>query len=1191
MEYTSENNVFNPLIQKHWQEWVVGSAVDNQLAQLNVRSVIGQEVYEYLLYALDQTARRNDGRLRDYYLRKYAHIEFGGWWVSGLDPLNNWEPMSWGRFKPDNPRIDFEKDNKGLTCTKIGRGNAKPVKYESPPKTPNRVTYFNVPEHLWKKVAKRYNIKRYLSPLALRLFDRLHPRLFWEWVQLHPEIPVIICEGEKKAACLLSLGYVAIALPGIWNGRIGKKDFDEQLHPDLMPLAQPGRKFIILFDYETKPKTRWSVYQATVRTGKAIEAALCSCSVAQLPGPEKGIDDWVVALGKKAPEVVSVLISDAFTLREYQKSFFLNQSRGLRKYKPDVKVNTRFITDAIKKLPSTGLVCLLSDMGTGKTEFLARWRKQHPQLRFLNNGHRVNLLKNLSERLQTQMYSAIACGKLSEADALSITVDSLYKMASDLQKYDCIFIDEACQYVAHLLKSKTCKQHRAVILEVLESLVYQASLVVLADAHLDDITIDFFRAMRREGEKPYIILNEWKSSGRQVYWYEGQNSSALVAQIHAAVMSGQKCYVASDSKRFIKKLERTLLDAGEGRGGGAGGSLQGEEILPCSLLRAPLPLVEPEGDRRLRIWAIHSENSGSEENVIFIKEINTAIQNVDALFTTPSLGTGVDISAKHFNVIFGVFHAVSQSATECAQMLWRVRDHLPMHIWVAPRPPFGYVETNARRIKEKILQKNEMTAFLLRIDRETGKRGAEKDWALDASCQIEAQRNWSINNLRTDLRSLLEQMGNTIIPMGDGVDEDAAVWMKAASVAIDTFHCTKVANALDIDRLTYEIRQHQDYLKPEENYECEKFRIRDAYGMEVTPELVKKDDGGRLIRKLVALEAILAEPEEAGGREQGAGSGEQGDKISPLHPAPCPPASSPPASFVFPPPMVAQRDISERERLTICSDWANHSTNWLMRYRLGLREVLIDLFAGQQLRGDEPRMQAIAERSNDLSPHIKAILNLTIPSDKSPMWILGKYLEQLGLSTVRKRLGSRSNRVSYYTLNPLDLAFAQQVLAYRQFNREQNERKRQLEQQAQSRREATIAAQYGIEEARGQGALSRGRKFPPCTPPPAPPPLLLPLPPASSSVSTSPPNLNGEHFRGDVDTNSQQSKSWLELIKGFATLVAEGLQYGVETVLELLSGLTLDERWGVIFEFESAYPDKFGQLLAIAPDWVQCFGL
>ncbi|MCG6138284.1 MAG: hypothetical protein MET45_27280 [Nostoc sp. LLA-1] len=63
-----------------------------------------------------------------------------------------------------------------------------------------------------------------------------------------------------------------------------------------------------------------------------------------------------------------------------------------------------------RSLPETGLVCLLSDMGTGKTELLARMRQARPQLSFLNNGHRVNLLKNLSDRLQTAMYSAMAYG-------------------------------------------------------------------------------------------------------------------------------------------------------------------------------------------------------------------------------------------------------------------------------------------------------------------------------------------------------------------------------------------------------------------------------------------------------------------------------------------------------------------------------------------------------------------------------------------------------------------------------------------------------------------------------------------------------------------------------------------------------------------------------------------------------------
>ncbi|BAY41341.1 hypothetical protein NIES2111_57370 (plasmid) [Nostoc sp. NIES-2111] len=40
--------------------------------------------------------------------------------------------------------------------------------------------------------------------------------------------------------------------------------------------------------------------------------------------------------------------------------------------------------------------------------------------------------------------------------------------------------------------------------------------------------------------------------------------------------------------------------------------------------------------------------------------------------------------------------------------------------------------------------------------------------------------------------------------------------MKAAGNAIDAEHYRQVANAKDIDRKTYDARQHQDYLKPEE---------------------------------------------------------------------------------------------------------------------------------------------------------------------------------------------------------------------------------------------------------------------------------------------------------------------------------------------------------------------------------------
>ncbi|MCC5632969.1 hypothetical protein LC613_36150 [Nostoc sphaeroides CHAB 2801] len=52
----------------------------------------------------------------------------------------------------------------------------------------------------------------------------------------------------------------------------------------------------------------------------------------------------------------------------------------------------------------------------------------------------------------------------------------------------------------------------------------------------------------------------------------------------------------------------------------------------------------------------------------------------------------------------------------------------------------------------------------------------------------------------------------------------------------------------------------------------------------------------------------------------------------------------------------------------------------------------------------------------------------------------------------------------------------------------------------------------------------------------------------------------------------------------------KGLNTGLNLVKELLSTLTSDERLGVMLEFEDTSPDKFAQLVADAPDWVEWMG-
>ena len=966
-----------------WNELTIGSAINPSVASLNTQFIEGNEVYSVLLYAKPSSEiRRNDGRLKDKWLKKYSQIaDDGALYFNGLDPHRNWEQASlWGRLKPCTPRIGWD---------------GKVHKYESPVKPASyHPLYFRVNKEIWEKVSRRYGVA---IPNGASNF--------WQWIQQHPEIPVILTEGEKKAQCLLSLGFAAVALPGIWCGRVNSQIPGlEQLHPDLLPIAS-YRKFIILFDYEVKQKTRWQIFRATQLTGKCIQDAGGKCEVALLPGKEKGVDDWVVTLGIKADKALTTLIGDTLTLSEYRSNFFV-PVRGLFKYKPDVRVNTARLSDAVR-LPESGVVCLNSDMNTGKTFLMEKWRKEHSEARFLNNGHRIALLKNLSLRLKTKMYSDINAGDYPKVTALSITADSLWKLADSLKTYDCIFIDETAQYLTHLLQAKTLKEHRQEIIDVLRYVIYNAKLLVLADAHLTDTEIDFFMSMRPSSEKPYIIQNDWKSGGRDVHWYGGGNPSAAVASAESLLASGKKVMIVSNSKKFIKKCEKNLID-----------------LFP---------------DKQHRIKALHGDNSSSPENALFIENIRQEVKSLDAMLSSPTLGTGVDMPDYHFDVVIGVFYATVQTATDCAQQLWRYRPNVPMHIWVQPRPSFGYRETNPRKIKDDILWKNSSTGILIRINPKTGERSADDESVLEAYCQIEARRNRSINNLKQDLHSLLKEMGNTIISMGDEANEAAKLRLKVAATAIDEAHCLAVTHAADIDKATYLNRQKKDYLSETEVLECEKFRIWDTYGMEVTPKLVKKDDDGKLIRKIIEFEGLLGEPESF--------INEHGQVVP------------------TPPKIVSERDLNDREYYPICTDWGHRSLAWFTRDQLGLRALVLKLLSGEEYSQYSEDVIKLAELAKQNAAKLKTVLGRTINQKDTPTKIVGELLSQLGLSTKSRRIGPRGKQVRYYCLNCEDVAFNSQVLDYRQRKCSERERRLLLEQEVNEPHKRILQTRHEIGES------------------------------------------------------------------------------------------------------------------------------
>ncbi len=229
----------NNIEPHHLEEWL-NSTVDKKIIELNVESLSGDMVFEYLLYST-KISRRNDGRLRDRDLRKYAHIERGGWWCSGIDPLNDYQPMMWGCFKPDFPRKNPEKKDKR-------------IKYEHPYKESTRALFLQVPEEIWVMVSDRQNI-----PISEE--DRQNPGGFWHWVWKN-NVSIILTEGAKKAGALLSAGYVAISLPGVHGGYRNPKDDNGKslgnayLIPELQMFCTLARKIYICFDRDSKQETQ-----------------------------------------------------------------------------------------------------------------------------------------------------------------------------------------------------------------------------------------------------------------------------------------------------------------------------------------------------------------------------------------------------------------------------------------------------------------------------------------------------------------------------------------------------------------------------------------------------------------------------------------------------------------------------------------------------------------------------------------------------------------------------------------------------------------------------------------------------------------------------------------------------------------------------------------------------------------------
>lgn len=167
----------------------------------------------------------------------------------------------------------------------FGEGNGKKSGQYLAPKGIGDKAYFSpVPDRIARAIAQSHN----LTPPG-------KDETFWEWFLDHPEIPLALTEGGKKALSVVSLNQPAISLYGC---QCGAKNKDENgidkplfLLPELQ-LYVKGRRVNIAFDRDLKPSTIKKVESGIYKLAIAIKKAGGHPHVAVWdPKNGKGIDD------------------------------------------------------------------------------------------------------------------------------------------------------------------------------------------------------------------------------------------------------------------------------------------------------------------------------------------------------------------------------------------------------------------------------------------------------------------------------------------------------------------------------------------------------------------------------------------------------------------------------------------------------------------------------------------------------------------------------------------------------------------------------------------------------------------------------------------------------------------------------------------------------------------------------------
>ena len=143
--------------------------------------------------------------------------------------------------------------------------------------------------------------QKYYQPAGTDPSLYLPPLCSWKTVASQPAAPLLIVEGEKKAAAGCAKGLFAIGVGGLWNWRQKLDNRDPLVIPTIDQFLWTGREVCLVPDSDAwRAGRELDLLAGFYALGQELISRGASVRLLRLPdrnGLKQGLDDWLVAVG------------------------------------------------------------------------------------------------------------------------------------------------------------------------------------------------------------------------------------------------------------------------------------------------------------------------------------------------------------------------------------------------------------------------------------------------------------------------------------------------------------------------------------------------------------------------------------------------------------------------------------------------------------------------------------------------------------------------------------------------------------------------------------------------------------------------------------------------------------------------------------------------------------------------------